>query len=82
MESESADDLFLKRLDLDACKLGDLAALGADDVIVMTLAGGMLEQGAPITELPLMGEPGILQQFQRPIDRDEADPRVPTPTRR
>ncbi len=79
VESESANDLFLERLDLDACELGDLAALGADDVVVVALAGRMFEQGASIAELPLMGKPGILQEFQRPIDGDEADPLVPTP---
>ncbi len=79
MESESANDLFLERLDLDACELGDLAALGADDVVVVALAGRMFEQGTSITELPLMGKPGILQEFQRPIDGDETDPLVPTP---
>ena len=79
VEAEPADDLFLQRLDLDTCKLGDLAALGADDVIVMALAGGMLEQGAPIAELSLMSKPGVLQEFQGPIDGHEPDPRVPTP---
>lgn len=79
MESESANHLFLERLDLDTCELGDLAALGADDVVVVTLAGRMFEQGASIAELPLVGKPGILQEFQRPIDGDETDPRVPTP---
>ncbi len=79
MESESANDLFLERLDLNTCKLSDLTALGADNVIVVTLAGGMFEQGASIAELPLVGKPGILQEFQRPIDGDETDPRVPTP---
>jgi hypothetical protein len=79
VESESANDLFLERLDLDTCELSDLAALGADDVVVVALAGGMFEQGASIAELPLMGKPGILQEFQRPIDGDETDPLVPTP---
>lgn len=79
MEAEPADDLFLQRLDLDTCKLGDLAALGADDVVVMALAGGMLEQGAPVAELSLMGKPGVFQEFQGPIDGHEPDSRVPTP---
>lgn len=79
VESEPANDLFLERLDLDTCELGDLAALGADDVVVVALAGRMFEQGASIAELPLMGKPGILQEFQRPIDGDETNPLVPTP---
>jgi hypothetical protein len=78
VESEPANDLFLERLDLDACELGDLAALGADDVIVMALAGGMFEQGASVAKLSLMGKPGILQEFQCPIDGDETNPLVPT----
>lgn len=78
-ETQSPDDLLLQRLDLAVCELGDLAALGADDVIVVTLTGGVFEQGAPIAELPLMGEPGVLQEFQGPIDGDEPDPWVPTP---
>jgi hypothetical protein len=79
MESESANNLFLKRLDLDTCELGDLAALGADDVIVVALAGGMFEQGASIAELSLVGQPGTLQEFQGPIDRDKTDSRMSTP---
>ncbi|CBE69985.1 exported protein of unknown function [Candidatus Methylomirabilis oxygeniifera] len=79
VEPEPANDLFLERLDLNARKLGNLAALGADDVIVVALAGGMFEQGASVSELPLMGKPGILQEFQRPIDGNETDPLVPTP---
>ena len=79
VETEPADDLFLQRFDLDICKFGDFAALGADDVIMVALAGGVFEQGAPIAELSLMGESGILQELQRSIDRDESDPRVPTP---
>lgn len=79
MESEPAHDLFLERLDLDAGELGDLAALGADDVIMMALAGGMFEQGASIAELSLVGKPGILQQLQGPVHRHEADARLSTP---
>src|SRR5574337_171863 len=78
-ETQSPDDLFLQRLDLGICKLGDFAALGADDVIVVALTGGVFEQGAPIAELPLMGETGVFQELERPINGDEPDPRVPTP---
>jgi hypothetical protein len=78
-ETQSTDDLFLQRLDLDIGKLGDLTAFGADDVIVVALTGGVLEESAPVAELPLMGEPGVFQEFQSAIDGNEPDPWVPTP---
>jgi hypothetical protein len=48
-------------------------------VIVVALTGGVFEQGAPIAELSLVREPGVLQEFHGPIDGDEPDPRISTP---
>jgi len=69
--------LFLQRLNLTILKLGDFPTVSANHVIVVALAGGMLEEGASLAKLSLVGQPGLLQEFQRPIDRDQANPRVP-----
>jgi hypothetical protein len=67
-EAKFPGDLFLQRLDLTVFKLDDLPAVGADHVIVVPLAGGVLEERAPLAELTLVGKAGLLQQFQGPVD--------------
>ena len=73
---EPAGDLFLKRLDLAVLELCDLPAVGANYVIVMAFAGRVLEEGTSLTELSLVSEAGFLEEFEGPIDRDEADSMV------
>jgi hypothetical protein len=75
-EAKFPGDLFLQRLDLTVFKLDDLPAVGADHMIVVPLAGGVLEERAPLAELTLVGKASLLQQFQGPIDGDEPDPAV------
>jgi hypothetical protein len=75
-EAKFPGNLFLQCLDLTVFKLDDLPAVGADHVIVVPLAGGMLEQGTALAELALVGKASLLQQFQGPIDGDEPDPAV------
>ncbi len=65
-------DLFLQAFDLTILELNNLAAAGADEVVVMTLMGDVVVLGLR-TEVAGLGQPGVAEEIQSTIDRGEAE---------
>src|SRR5579885_1676813 len=76
-EAQKPADALLEPLELLARELDDLPAALADDVVVGSLlAFDRLVAGLPVVEVPLGGEPALLEQPQRAVDRRVAHARV------
>jgi hypothetical protein len=57
-------------------ELLDLAAAGADQVIVRPVGRTGIKSGVGIPELPSRGESGLPQELEGPVHRDQADAAV------
>jgi len=68
-------DLFLQALDFILFELDDLSAFEADEMVVV-VTRGLFETGVPVSELPLMGEPQLLEELEGAIHRDVSDFRI------
>src|SRR6185312_11426660 len=58
---------LLQLLDLGLFELGDVAALDADQVIVVARVVGELVPRQPVAEAPLVGDPALGEELQRPV---------------
>jgi hypothetical protein len=76
-----ARDVVPQVLDLFALELEDLAAAGADHVVVAVVAAGLVAADAAV-ELVALGQPGLLAQLHGPVDRGHAYAARPPPHRR
>ena len=66
----------LERFELSRKELNDLAALGADHVVVMLMFVVMFVVRAAVAEADFAREPGFGQELERAIDGRLADGRV------
>jgi hypothetical protein len=71
-EAVFAGDFILQSLNLGVFELHDLAASGADDVVVMALVRDVVVLGLR-PEMPCLGKSGFAEQVERPVDRRQAD---------
>src|SRR5262249_2915043 len=69
-------DALLEPLQLLARELDDLPAALADDVVVRRIALDGLEARLAVVEVPLGGEPHLLEQLERPVHGCVPDARV------
>ena len=68
-EALARRDLFLQCLEPLVVKLHDLATFVADQMIVVIgLPGHILVAGLPVVEMPLLGEPTVLEKLDCPVD--------------
>ena len=74
-EAVTRGDFVLQLFDFTIFKLDDLAAAGADQMIVMTLMGDVivLRLGA---KMPGLRDPGVAKQIERPINGRQPQMRV------
>src|SRR5438270_4992026 len=66
----------LKLLDALVLELGDVAAGGADQVIVVVPIQGRLVAGLSALEVPRRREPGVGEDLHRPVDGGGPDARI------
>ena len=71
-EAVSAGDLFLKAFDVFILEFHDLAAGGADEVIVMPLVGYVIVLGLR-AEVASLGQPHFAKEIERPVNGGETD---------
>src|SRR5688572_6402527 len=77
-ESVALRDPILQRLDLLVDELDDVAALLADEVVVMGAADGDLVQRLlGVAEPARVGDAGLFEQLHGPVDGREADAGLP-----
>ena len=74
-ESVFSGDFFLQLFYLTILEFYDFIAHRADEMIVVPFVGHVVELGLA-AEVLLLCEPGIAQEFQRAVDRGQADVRV------
>jgi hypothetical protein len=74
-EAIAGCDLFLEPFDIAVFKLHDLSAIGADQVIMMSLVGNVvvLRLGSEVAGLR---QSGLAKEIEGPIDRGQAKMRV------
>lgn len=75
-EAVAVGDFFLEFFDEGVVELDDLAAFGADHVIVVAVHVAVLVALLPVAEIELAGEPALRQQRQRPVHGREPDARL------
>src|SRR5690606_12404277 len=68
LEAVPEREVFLQLLDLLVLELDDVAALEADEVVVVLVLERHLIARDPVAEVPLVGETTLLEELQRPID--------------
>src|SRR5438270_12949688 len=66
----------LKLLDSLVLELGDVAAGGADQVVVVVPVQGPLVAGLPPFEVPRRRQPGVGEDLHRPVDGGGSDARI------
>ena len=71
-EAISAGDFFLKSFDVFMLEFHDLAAGGADEVIVMSLVGHVIVLRLR-AEVASLGQPHFAKEIERPVDGGETD---------
>ena len=74
-ESVASGDFLLQSFDFLVFKFHDLLAAGADEVIVVAFVRHIVVFRLR-AEVPGLGEAGIAEQIERPVDSREAKMRV------
>ncbi len=74
-EAVSAGDFFLESFDILILEFHDLAAGGADQMIVVSLVRHVVILRLR-AEVACLGQPYFAKEIQRPVDRGETDMRV------
>jgi hypothetical protein len=71
-EAISAGDLFLKSFDVFICEFHDLAAGGADEVIVVPLVRHVIVLGL-CPEVASLGQPNLAKEIECSVNRGQAN---------
>ena len=71
-ETIAAGDVFLKSFDIFILEFHDLAAGGADEVIVVSLVRHVIVLGLR-AEVASLGQPHFAKEIERPVNRGEPD---------
>ena len=71
-EAVSAGDFFLESLDVFIFEFHDLAAPGADEVVMMPLVRHVIVLGL-CSEVTSLGQTHLAKEIERPVDRSETN---------
>ena len=74
-EPIAGGDFLLEFFDFAVFKLNNLAAAGADEMIVMSLMRDVIVLGLR-TEVPRLGESCVAKQVQGPVDGGQSEMRI------
>ena len=70
-ESLTAGDLGAEVAESSVLELPDLSTAGADKVVMRPVGWVRVEPGIAVAKLPLGGQAGLAEQFQRAIHGDQ-----------